>query len=302
MSAGLSLQPQFLPASAEICHLSRGKGGLIGFLVHIRHHQHFRAFMILHDHRNQPIAVQLKILPRHRALKGICLNTGSLEHLLHLHAGIHGFLFQGEDGPLDQRAAKMDLKFPRHVLDRLVASAEDQGFMPALPNLPQLLKGRYLGRGFKDHHRGAQLRIFLRLGNICNIRKVCIDLLAAETVRSLLHHVHIVLPAHIQEYGAGSGVEILLYVLQPSHTASCQDRFIHGSGSLLYQTDHRLVILIILRMIIEQHLVGPVVTAGPCQVRKGFPIFRLSVPGISLSFLYAKSQYQLLIICHLSIS
>ena len=63
MSAGLPLQPQFIPASAEIGHLSGCKRLIVRLLIHIGDHQHLQRPVILHDDRYHAVIVLLEISP-----------------------------------------------------------------------------------------------------------------------------------------------------------------------------------------------------------------------------------------------
>ena len=71
MSACLAFHPKFIPASAVVSHFTCFQCHIIRFLVHICHHQHFVGLIILHDHSHMPVAVQLKLFPWNRRIKGI---------------------------------------------------------------------------------------------------------------------------------------------------------------------------------------------------------------------------------------
>ena len=55
--------------------VSDGTRRLKGFLIHIGHHKNLGGPVILDDHGDQSVGVQLKVFPRHRTFKGINCNT-----------------------------------------------------------------------------------------------------------------------------------------------------------------------------------------------------------------------------------
>ncbi len=74
MSAGLSLYPEFLPASAVIGHLSRLDGLVERLFIHISQHQNLLGLKMLDDHRNQPLFIRLEFREFQHTLKRGHLN------------------------------------------------------------------------------------------------------------------------------------------------------------------------------------------------------------------------------------
>ena len=70
MAAGQALQPQFLTASAVVGHLAQLQGLLIGFLIHISHHQNFLCPVILYDNGYHAVTVLFEIFPLVGSLEG----------------------------------------------------------------------------------------------------------------------------------------------------------------------------------------------------------------------------------------
>ena len=70
MSAGQSLQPQFLTASAVVSHFTKLQSLFISFLIHVSHHQNFLGTIILHDNRYHAVTVFLEIFPLVSCLEG----------------------------------------------------------------------------------------------------------------------------------------------------------------------------------------------------------------------------------------
>ena len=63
MTACLTLDPEFIPAPAEIGHPAGGKGLFIGFFVHISYHQYLHRLFVLDHYRNMAIRIFLKLAP-----------------------------------------------------------------------------------------------------------------------------------------------------------------------------------------------------------------------------------------------
>ena len=75
MSAGKSFGPQFISASAPICHFSCFQCCLESQFIHISKHQNFICFIILNNDRNHSVTVQFEITPGNTALECIHGNT-----------------------------------------------------------------------------------------------------------------------------------------------------------------------------------------------------------------------------------
>ncbi len=71
MSAGLSLDPKLLTASAVISHLSGMKRRLKSLFIHISHHQHLSSLIILDNDWHMSVRILLKISPMKRRFKRI---------------------------------------------------------------------------------------------------------------------------------------------------------------------------------------------------------------------------------------
>lgn len=62
MTACLTLDPEFIPAPAEIGHPAGGKGLFVGFFVHISYHQYLQRLFVLDHYRNMTIRIFLSSL------------------------------------------------------------------------------------------------------------------------------------------------------------------------------------------------------------------------------------------------
>ena len=63
VTAGLSLNPELLAASAVICHFSGMYGSLIGLFVHIGLHKDRICLIVLYDNGQQAVGILFEILP-----------------------------------------------------------------------------------------------------------------------------------------------------------------------------------------------------------------------------------------------
>ena len=125
-----------------------------------------------------------------------------------------------------------------------MTSAEYKACAGYLTDLPQLSQGRDRTGCPAYHHGRPQLNILLHTVQIGQVRHVGIYLFTAKPVCRLLHHIHIVFIAHIQEYGAGSCIQVLFHILQAPDPSSRQYGLIHGAGCFLDSAYDSLVVLI----------------------------------------------------------
>ena len=125
-----------------------------------------------------------------------------------------------------------------------MTAAENKTSAGYLTDFTQLSQGQNRTGCPAYHHGRTQLNILLHPVQIGQVRHIGINLFTAKPVCGLLHHIHVVFIAHIQEYGAGSCVEVLFHILQAPDPSSRQYGLIHGAGSFLDGAYDSLMVLI----------------------------------------------------------
>ena len=201
MTAGGAFQPKLVPAPAVIGHSASEKRLLIGFFIHVGHHQNLPGSIILHHHRHQPVVVFLKILPPICGIKGF-----------HHNPVFPAQIFQCQN-------------IPAVVVDSI---SRDSAHMLVGKYFHKLVQGNLI-----DLHIKGETGCSFRFSDLMRIHQKQAGNVLIQKLPVFVQHPGIVVggqnpvPAKLLGYGFGQGNIALLFIVQYGPPAACVQQFFY---------------------------------------------------------------------------